>query len=228
MPLDPIHAFYCRKDYLSLAQSCKVKSGGICARCGGVFDLNELRPHHKIELTLDNIDDTNITLNPDNIEVLCHACHNAVHSRFGNAIGAKRVYLVHGSPYAGKTTYVASVATRNDIVVDLERIHAAICICGQYDKPDATKRIAFNIRDYLLDEIRTATPRRKWQDAYIIGSYPDRIDRDNFVREYNAELVHIDTPQDACVKRAYEDIKRVAARDVVVGWIADYWRRYNE
>lgn len=54
MPLDPIHAFYCRKDYLSLAQSCKVKSGGICARCGGVFDLNELRPHHKIELTLDN------------------------------------------------------------------------------------------------------------------------------------------------------------------------------
>lgn len=89
MPLDPIHAFYCRKDYLSLSQSCKVKSGGICARCGGVFDLNELRPHHKIELTLDNIDDTNITLNPDNIEVLCHACHNAVHSRFGNAIGAK-------------------------------------------------------------------------------------------------------------------------------------------
>ena len=103
---------------------------------------------------------------------------------------------MYGSPYAGKTTYVASVATRNDIVVDLERIHAAICICGQYDKPDATKRIAFNIRDYLLDEIRTATPRRKWQDAYIIGSYPDRIDRDNFVREYNAELVHIDTPQD--------------------------------
>lgn len=228
MPLDPIHAFYCRKDYLSLAQSCKVKSGGICARCGGVFDLNELRPHHKIELTLDNIDDTNITLNPDNIEVLCHACHNAVHSRFGNAIGAKRVYLVYGSPYAGKATYVASVATRNDIVVDLERIHAAICICGQYDKPDATKRIAFNIRDYLLDEIRTATPRRKWQDAYIIGSYPDRIDRDNFVREYNAELVHIDTPQDACVKRAHENIKRVAARDAVVGWIADYWRRYNE
>ena len=33
-PLDPLHAFYCRKEYLSLAQSCKVKSGGTCARCG--------------------------------------------------------------------------------------------------------------------------------------------------------------------------------------------------
>ena len=71
MPLDPIHAFYCRKDYLTLAQYCKIKSGGICARCGGVFDIDELRPHHITELTLDNIDDVNITLNPANIEVLC-------------------------------------------------------------------------------------------------------------------------------------------------------------
>lgn len=228
MPLDPIHAFYCRKDYLQLAQSCKVKSGGVCSRCGGVFDISELRPHHKIELTLDNIDDTNITLNPDNIEVLCHICHNAAHSRFGNAVGVKHVYLVYGSPYAGKTTYVASVATRNDIIVELDRIHSAICICGEYDKPDATKRVAFNVRDYLLDEIRTATPRRKWQDAYIIGMYPDRIDRDNFVREYGAELVHIDTPKEDCIKRVYEDIKRVAARDAVIGWIENYWQRFTE
>ena len=115
MPLDPIHAFYCRKDYLTLAQYCKVKSGGICARCGGVFDIDELRPHHITELTLDNIDDVNITLNPANIEVLCHDCHNAVHARFGNAVGQKRVYVVYGAPCAGKSTYVQSVATRNEI-----------------------------------------------------------------------------------------------------------------
>lgn len=228
MPLDPIHAFYCRKDYLTLAQSCKVKSDGVCARCRGVFDIADLRPHHKIELTLDNIDDVSVTLNPDNIEVLCHECHNAVHARFGNAIGAKHVYLVYGSPCAGKSTYVRSVATRNDLVVDLDSIHAAICICNQYDKPDATKRVAFNIRDYLYDEIRTATPRRKWQDAYIVGTFPDRIDRDQFVREYGAELVHIDTPKADCIKRAHEDIRRAAVRDAVIGWIENYWQRYSE
>ena len=86
MPLDPIHAFYCRKEYLTLAQYCKIKSGGICARCGGVFDIDELRPHHITELTLDNIDDVNITLNPANIEVLCHDCHNAAHARFAEII----------------------------------------------------------------------------------------------------------------------------------------------
>jgi 5-methylcytosine-specific restriction endonuclease McrA len=228
MPLDPIHAFYCRKDYLDLAQACKIKSGGVCAKCGGVFDISELRPHHKVELTLDNIDDVNVTLNPDNIEVLCHDCHNAVHKRFGYAVGAKHVYLVYGSPCAGKTTYVNSVATRNDLIVDLDKIHRAICICGLYDKPDATKRVAFNVRDYLLDEVRTATPRRKWQDAYIIGTYPDRIDRDVFVQDYGAELVHIDTSKEECVKRAYQDIERSSVRDAVIGWINAYWERYRE
>lgn len=228
MPLDPIHAFYCRKDYLDLAQACKIKSGGVCAKCGGVFDISELRPHHKVELTLDNIDDVNITLNPDNIEVLCHDCHNAAHKRFGYAVGAKHVYLVYGSPCAGKTTYVNSVATRNDLIVDLDKIHRAICICGLYDKPDATKRVAFNVRDYLLDEVRTATPRRKWQDAYIIGTYPDRIDRDMFVQDYGAELIHIDTSKEECVKRAYQDIERSSIRDAVIGWINAYWERYRE
>jgi 5-methylcytosine-specific restriction endonuclease McrA len=228
MPLDPIHAFYCRKDYLDLAQACKIKSGGVCAKCGGVFDISELRPHHKVELTLDNIDDVNVTLNPDNIEVLCHDCHNAAHKRFGYAVGAKHVYLVYGSPCAGKTTYVNSVATRNDLIVDLDKIHRAICICGLYDKPDATKRVAFNVRDYLLDEVRTATPRRKWQDAYIIGTYPDRIDRDMFVQDYGAELVHIDTSKEECIKCAYQDIERSSIRDAVIGWINAYWERYRE
>lgn len=228
MPLDPIHAFYCRKDYLDLAQACKIKSGGVCAKCGGVFDISELRPHHKVELTLDNIDDVNVTLNPDNIEVLCHDCHNAAHKRFGYAVGAKHVYLVYGSPCAGKTTYVNSVATRNDLIVDLDKIHRAICICGLYDKPDATKRVAFNVRDYLLDEVRTATPRRKWQDAYIIGTYPDRIDRDMFAQDYGAELVHIDTSKEECIKRAYQDIERSSIRDAVIGWINAYWERYRE
>ena len=213
---------------MDLAQACKIKSGGVCAKCGGVFDISELRPHHKVELTLDNIDDVNVTLNPDNIEVLCHDCHNAAHKRFGYVVGAKHVYLVYGSPCAGKTTYVNSVATRNDLIVDLDKIHRAICICGLYDKPDATKRVAFNVRDYLLDEVRTATPRRKWQDAYIIGTYPDRIDRDVFVQDYGAELVHIDTSKEECIKRAYQDIERSSIRDAVIGWINAYWERYRE
>jgi len=228
MAIDPIHAFYCRREWLQLAHACKIKSGGVCAGCGDVFDLNDLRPHHKIELTLDNIDDANITLNPDNIEVLCHNCHNLKHARFGYKISEKHVYIVYGSPFAGKTTYVETVATRNDLVVDLDKIHRAICICGLRDKPDATKQVAFRIRDLLFDEIRTATPRRRWQNAYIVGMFADRYDREEFVRDYGAELIHIATPKDECIKRACENITQKSLRDAAVGWIENFWERFVE
>lgn len=34
--------------------------------------------HHIIELTPDNINDTNISLNPDNLVALCHTCHTKI------------------------------------------------------------------------------------------------------------------------------------------------------
>lgn len=228
MAIDPIHAFYCRKDYLTLALQCKIKSGGKCAECGEIFDIDELRPHHIIELTLDNIDDVNITLNPDNIEVLCHNCHNKRHARFGNVIGQKHIYLVYGSPCAGKNLYVKSVATRNDLIIDLDKIHKSICICGMYDKPDATKRIAFDVRDYLLNVARSAGNRRRWQNAYIIQTCPEKYDRDEMVKLYGCELIHINTPKDECIANCKRDIKRQAVQDAVLGWIDNYWSRYNE
>lgn len=227
MAIDEIHAFYCRKDYLTLAQACKIKSGGVCSRCGQIFDMSELRLHHKIELTPDNVSDVNIALNPDNIEVLCHNCHNARHNRFGHTVGQKHVYLVYGSPCSGKTTYVGNTATRNDLTVDLDKIHRAICVCGLYDKPYATKGVAFGVRNYLLDTIRTAGRGRRWQDAYIIGTYPDRLDREEFVREYGAELIHIDTPREECIRRAQNDEERRAVLSEVIKWIDDYWERYH-
>lgn len=228
MALDPIHAFYCRKDYLSLALQCKIKSGGKCADCGETFDIDELRPHHIKELTLDNIDDVNITLNPNNIEVLCHNCHNKHHARFGKVVGQKHIYLVYGSPCAGKNLYVESVATRNDIIIDLDKIHKAICICGMYDKPDATKRVAFDVKNYLLETVRLAGNRRQWQNAYIIQTCPEKFDRDEMVRIYGCELIHIDTPKDVCTANCKKDIKRQSVQDAVLGWIDNYWKRYNE
>ncbi|BCZ48443.1 hypothetical protein psyc5s11_45100 [Clostridium gelidum] len=48
---------------------------GLCERCE--------RPgyivHHKKELTSNNINDPNVTLNHDNLEYLCLDCHNAEH-----------------------------------------------------------------------------------------------------------------------------------------------------
>ncbi|MDR1093460.1 MAG: HNH endonuclease [Clostridiales bacterium] len=221
--IDPIHAFYCSKEFTGLSRLVKLKSGGRCARCGGIFPLPELRAHHVQEITLANVCDPHVTLDAGNIEVLCHDCHNREHKRFAAVSGARRVFVVWGAPCSGKSSYVAEVATHRDLIIDLDRLHLAVCNCGLYDKPDATKAEAFALRDKLLERIRYRAG--KWEDAYIIGGYPDRTEREQLARDYGAELIHIDTPREECVRRACADERRAAVRDTVVKWVEGYYAR---
>ena len=65
----------CRKKY---AESV----GGLCERC---YAEGRVTPgqhvHHKIRLTPENINDTEITLNWDNLELLCEECHQKEHRK---------------------------------------------------------------------------------------------------------------------------------------------------
>lgn len=49
----------------------------ICERCGEPAKI----VHHKIHLTPNNINDTSITLDWENLEALCQDCHNKEHHR---------------------------------------------------------------------------------------------------------------------------------------------------
>lgn len=53
---------------------------GICQMCKTLI-LGRYAVHHIIHITMHNIDDTNITLNPNNLELLCAECHNKRHKR---------------------------------------------------------------------------------------------------------------------------------------------------
>jgi 5-methylcytosine-specific restriction endonuclease McrA len=46
---------------------------GICEECGDVGH----EVHHKIPLSLNNIDDDSISVNESNLQLLCTSCHNA-------------------------------------------------------------------------------------------------------------------------------------------------------
>lgn len=50
----------------------------ICQVCG---EPNCNTVHHIVELTPVNINDTDITLNPENLVTLCNQCHDEVHGR---------------------------------------------------------------------------------------------------------------------------------------------------
>jgi len=108
------------------------------------------------------VNDINISLNPKNILLVHHRCHNAIHERFGQAI-TQRVYIVYGVPLSDKTSYVRAGKGHKDIVLDLDELYQAITLLPAYDKPTELATNIFQVRDSLLNQIKTRTG--KWSQA---------------------------------------------------------------
>ena len=73
-----IRKFY-KSDRWKVARAIKIASvNGLCEECGRVG--NEV--HHIIHLTPDNVSDPTISVNQENLKLLCNECHNKVHGRF--------------------------------------------------------------------------------------------------------------------------------------------------
>ena len=77
-----LHNFYKSPAWLA-ARELKIMSvNGLCERCG----LVGIEVHHKERLALDNVNDPSISLNQDNLELLCRECHNREHKRFSKEV----------------------------------------------------------------------------------------------------------------------------------------------
>jgi len=73
-----IHRFY-KSIPWQVAREIKIReANGKCERCGALGE----EVHHKIRLTVLNVTNPEISLNQENLELLCKKCHNAEHKRF--------------------------------------------------------------------------------------------------------------------------------------------------
>lgn len=178
--------------------------------------------HHKTELTLQNVNDFDISLNPDNIMLVSHRSHNAIHSRFGYASGRK-VYYVYGAPCSGKSSYVESIRGNSDIICDIDLIWQALTDRPYY-KPDALKSNAFSLYNALLEQIKTR--QGKWQRAYIIAGGAHKGDRERLIQSVGAEPIFIDTPKETCIEHLYNDEERVNVRQEWEGYIDTWFTRF--
>lgn len=195
----------------------RVNSDGllICEHCGRpILKDFECIAHHVIEVTLANLNDAAITLNPDNIKLVHHKCHNIIHDRFGYSV--KRVYLVWGAPCSGKTSFVMQNKGRNDFIIDMDAIWRAITGGEKYDKPDALRTQAFAVRDSLLDTVKTRAG--KWATAYYVTTEPRKAARDRLCAKLGAEPLYIPCTRDEALDRLARDPERAA---YVVQW-AEY------
>lgn len=193
----------------------------MCARCGKpILKPYDLIAHHITELTEINYQDTTISLNPDNIELVHHRCHNLIHAKSG--MKARKVFIVYGAPLSGKSTYVRDVMNEGDLIVDIDNIWE--CVSGQprYVKPARLKAVVFGIRDNLYDMVKYR--RGNWNTAYIIAGLPLESERERLSRDLGAELVFIDTPKHICLDRLYASDDR---GEEWLSFITDWFDTYH-
>ena len=69
--------FYNSSAWIKTAKAYKLSKFGICENCGEVGE----EVHHIIPLTPNNINDPNITLNWDNLMLLCRSCHELIEEK---------------------------------------------------------------------------------------------------------------------------------------------------
>lgn len=70
-----VEAFYHSKAWINCRNSFMDAVNYICNRCGSPAAIC----HHKEYITINNINNPDITLNWDNLEPLCLDCHNKEH-----------------------------------------------------------------------------------------------------------------------------------------------------
>lgn len=182
--------------------------------------------HHKIELTMQNVNDRSISLNPENIMIVSMKSHNEIHNRWGGRIKAyqRKVYYVYGAPCSGKSSFVRENMQVGDLVLDIDRLWSALSGQPEYIKPNELKPIVFNARNAILDGIKTRAGN--WQTAWVIEGGALIGDRMRRIETLGAESIFINTDKEACFKRLASDEsrQRVQAQwiEYIERWFDDY------
>jgi 5-methylcytosine-specific restriction endonuclease McrA len=74
--------FYHSQAWRRLSRAFLMSRNYICEVCGKPAEI----AHHKQHITPENIGNSAVTLNVDNLQALCIPCHNTIHYSTGGAI----------------------------------------------------------------------------------------------------------------------------------------------
>lgn len=221
-----IKSFYASETWINFRLGLITERGNRCQRCGKIIPKStDIIAHHKIELTPENVRDHTISLNPEEVDLVCFDCHNEIHKRFGHP-AMKGVFIIYGPPLAGKKTFVRQNMSRGDLVVDMDQLYAAVSGLPYYDKPNNLLNNVRGIHNQLLDNIKTRYG--KWNSAWVIGGYQDKYKREKLAKDLGAELIFCEVSEEECLRRLELDADRQYRKDEWAGYIRKWFEGYME
>ena len=191
----------------------------ICQHCGKpIVKAYDAIGHHTVFLTEENVNDADISLNPELIQFVHHRCHNLIHEKFGWK--RKEIFLVYGPPLSGKHEWVEQNLKDGELVINIDDLWMAVSGCRRYQKPGRLNAVVFQLHRDLMDAARTRLG--KWNVCYIVGGYPLISERERICREYGAREIFLDTDKETCMDRAKE-----LNLEGYEGFIDEWFRRYR-
>lgn len=237
---------YNSKAWKQVRHAAIVRDRGMCQYPGCIRPAEEV--HHIIELTPANVDDPKIALNLDNLMCVCRECHFRIHrekilERYRRKARKKildkngcyfdsegmlrpmKVYIIHGAPASGKSTFVNKKRESSDLVVDLDAIQKAL----GHDRNEPHNNLldlTLHIREMIYDLIEARDERIDVHTCWIISTLPNKKQREELAQRLKAELIHIDTPQEECIDRAKKDNAR-SDKQLAIAIIEEYFEKFQ-
>lgn len=219
-----LQRFYASKRWRDLRTVLVAERHGVCDRCGKDFsaDTSKLIAHHKEHLTDETLKDPAVAVDPQNIEIVCQKCHAHYHADRGYT-KKKQVFIIYGSPFAGKSSYVRENMDAGDLVVDLDSIYSAIGYQPLYQHPTPLQKIAYGVRDYLYDQIRIRNGN--WGTAWVIAGLPRRDERERLASRLGASLILVEATQEECLRRCAcaDDGRGYDWENYILNWFKEYF-----
>lgn len=234
-----LSTFYKSKAWRQLSAAYMSSQAYLCERCGAPATIC----HHRIWLNSDNVHNTDISLNMDNLEALCMACHNKEHggrnyfrrnwaskngTRFndsGELVKDTNVFIVCGAPASGKSSYVKEHKQEGDLVFDMDMICSALIGDPEIYYSDfmPVLDLALTFRDATIEHVEKRLGY--WGRAWIITSNPNKAYWQYLARRLKGEIIEMQTTEAECLRRVEADDRRKNKRlfnDLIHKWYATF------
>ena len=157
-----------------------------CSRCRKeIMEPNDAVLHHIKPLDDDTVGDPDVAYNPDNLEILCHACHNAEHDKGWTLSREKRVYILCGGTDADREKYIVGHASDGALVVSIPRIQDAL---SPRRKRDRLMPVVWQVRDVIYTSIEKRFG--PWTEAWIVGEFSNVAEREALARRMGGTVLN--------------------------------------
>ena len=215
------------RDLRLMLMNERAKNGVVYDEYNGepIYKPFDVVAHHKHEITLQNVNDYSISLNPDNIMLVSHRSHNEIHARFGFK-QYKKIYYVYGAPCSGKSTFVQHVKGNSDLIIDIDLIWQALTGGRKYYKPDSLKSAVFAVRDILFEKAKQRAGT--WERCYIIETGANKAERQRRIDALGAESIFVSASKEQCINNLMQDDERTDVREQWLDYINKWFDVYTE